>query len=84
MGEIFCVEHDINNTVMHDLYAMQYARSNGETVGHIPQYLSRLCFQFIEDGGEIYAKVIGKRYSAGQGMGLEVPVEITFTGNHKY
>lgn len=83
LGEIFYAEHD-SSAVMHDPNVMRYAQSDGETVGHIPKYLSRLCFQFVEDGGEIDAEVIGKRFNAGKGMGLEVPVEIRFTGNHKY
>ena len=29
-------------------------------------------------------EVIGKKFNTGQGMGVEVPVELRFTGNQKY
>ena len=50
-------------------------------MGHILKYLSKLCFRFVLDGGDIDAEVIGKKFNAGNGMGVEVPVEWRFSGN---
>ena len=69
-----------------DRYAMKFKTSNGATVsvGHIPKYISKICCKFVNDVGELDAEVIGKRFNAGQGMGVEVPVELRFVGNQQY
>ena len=82
LGEILLIEHD-HYAVVHDPHMMRRAQQNGETVRHIPRFLSQLCLHFVEDGGDIDAEVIGKRFNTGQGMRLEVPVDIRFTGNLK-
>ena len=66
----------------YDKYAMKYYTSSEEhTVGHIPKYLSKFCFKFVLDGRDIDAEVIGKKFNAGNGMAVEVPVELRFSGN---
>ncbi len=55
-----------------------------KTDGHIPKHLSQLCFKFVDDGGELEAEVIGKRFNAGEGKEEEVPVELRSSGNKKY
>ena len=84
LGEILVITPD-PDSVMHDKYVMKYTTKEEEhIVGHIPKHLSRLCFKFIEDGGELDAEVIGKRFNAGNGIGVEVPVELSFVGNKQY
>eukprot|EP00795_Rhopilema_esculentum_P009982 gene9982-18605_t len=84
LGEILVITPD-PDSVMHDKYVMKYTTMEEEhIVGHIPKHLSRLCFKFIEDGGELDAEVIGKMFNAGNGMGVEVPVESSSVGNKQY
>eukprot|EP00794_Sanderia_malayensis_P012460 gene12463-13748_t len=84
LGEILVITPD-PDAVMHDKYGMKYATKEEEPiVGHIPKHLSQLCFKFIEDGGELNAEVISKRFNAGNGMGVEVPVKLSFVGNKQY
>eukprot|EP00794_Sanderia_malayensis_P013337 gene13337-14716_t len=83
-GLLLMVPEMTNFALTHNPNATAYAQRNGETVGHSSYYLSRLCFQLVEDGGDIEDEVIGKRFNAGKGMGLEVPIEIGFTGTLKY
>ena len=52
--------------------------------GHIPKYLSKLCFKFVLDGGDIDTELIGKKFNAGSRMGGEVPVQLRFVANKKY
>eukprot|EP00112_Aurelia_sp_Birch-Aquarium-sp1_P016954 Seg3886.3 transcript_id=Seg3886.3/GoldUCD/mRNA.D3Y31 product="hypothetical protein" protein_id=Seg3886.3/GoldUCD/D3Y31 len=81
LGEILVITPD-PDAVMHDKYVMKYTTKEEER--HIPKHLSRHCFKCIEDGGELDAEVIGKRLNAGNGMGVEVPVELSFVGNKQY
>ena len=83
LGEI--LNADANpGAVRYDKYAMKYYTSSEEhTVGLIPKYLSKLCFKFVLDGGDIDAEVIGKKFNAGNRMRVEVPVELRFSGNKK-
>ena len=66
---------------------MKFVSTEEDTVGHIPQHLSEVCFRFVEKmviGGQIDAEVIGKRFNSGDGLGVQVPVELSFVGNKKY
>ena len=38
----------------------------------------------MEDGGEMDGGIVGKRFNAGTGMGIEAPVELRFIGNKQY
>ena len=46
--------------------------------------MSKLCFLFTQDGGELDGEIIGERFKAGTGLGVEVPIELRFLGNQKY
>ena len=50
-GEILFPERELNNVV--DQYAVAVTKDSGETVGHFPRKISRLCSMFIEQGGDI-------------------------------
>ena len=60
LGEILTVENDAE-AVQHDKFAMKFMKPKGKTVGHIPKHLSKLCFKFVDDGGQLDAEVIGKK-----------------------
>ena len=84
LGKILVITPD-PDAMMHDKYAMKYTTKEEEHfVGHIPKHLSRRCFKLIGDGGELDAEVIFKRFNAGNGMGVEVPVKLRFVGNKQY
>ncbi len=55
-----------------------------EIVGHVPLELSKIFWKFISEHGDIEAECIGDRYNAGEGKGLELPVDYKFAGNKKY
>ena len=40
--------------------------------------------RFLGDGGEVEAECIGNWYNAGQGKGLEIPVDYRLVGNRRY
>ena len=68
-----------------DRYAVVVKKDSGETVGHLPQKISRICSMFLQRGGEITATVTGRRrYSSNlvQG-GLEIPCDLKFRGEEK-
>ena len=53
----------------HDVFAVAIRREENDTVGHIPQEVSREMCNFLVNGGEAIAEVIGCRYNSGGGMG---------------
>ena len=79
LGEVLEVEPDAH-AVEYDIHAVKFISNKEEhhTVGHIPKYLSELCFEFFEDGGDLEAEVIGKIFNGGKGTGVEVPVDLKF------
>ena len=83
LGEILTVESD-PECINHDKFVMKFSSSQEDTVGHVPRHLSEICFMFVEDGGQLDAEVIGKRFNAGGRMGIKVPIELRFTGNMQY
>ena len=71
LGEkLFCQEEPDNE---YDEFAVVVQTSDEELV-----------HTFISDGGEAEAEVIGCRFNAGTGMGLEVPIDIKFSGTFPY
>ena len=86
LGEkLFCQEEPDNE---YDEFAFVVQTSDEETVCHLPIQISKLVHTFVSDGGEAEAEaeaeVIGCRFNAGTGMGLEVPIDIKFSGTFPY
>ena len=83
LGEVLITERELHNVA--DRYAVAVKKHSGETVGHLPRKISRLCSIFIDQGGDITCVVTGnRRYSSDlvQG-GLEIPCSIIFRGKEK-
>ena len=61
-------------------------KDSGETVGHLPKKISRMCSMFIQEGREIMCTVIGnRRYSSDLvQVGLEIPCTLLFCREEKY
>ena len=53
---LFC-SPEVGNVV--DRYAVAVKKESGETVGHFPRKILRMCSMFIQQGGEITATVTG-------------------------
>ena len=52
-----------------------------EVVGHVPLFLSKTLNKFLRlPGSYACCKVTGTRINKGIGVGLEIPIEITFVG----
>ena len=83
LGEVCTVERDPNR-LAHDKYCMKFVVPNGQTVGHVPKFKSKLCFLFTQDGGELDGEIIGKRCNARTGLGVEVLIELCFVDNQEY
>jgi len=83
-GETLCTGRELHNVV--DRYAVAVTKADsGETVGHVPRKISRLCNMFIEKGGDITYVVTGSRrysFDLAQG-GLEIPCTLIFRGQEK-
>ena len=70
--------------LVRDKYAIA-VENNGQTVGHVPEFLSKLTFFFLKYGGKLQIKVNGpRRYSADlkQG-GLEIPAQFYFKSSNE-
>ena len=83
VGEELTCQREIGNVV--DRYAVAVEKATGETVGHVPKKISRICSSFLQCGGTITAIVTGcRRYSSDlvQG-GLEIPCSLRFYGEEK-
>ena len=83
LGEVLLTQRELHNVT--DRYAVAVKKHSGETVGHLPRKISRLCSMFIGQGGDITCVVTGNRgYSSDlvQG-GLEIPCSIIFRGKEK-
>ena len=59
LGEELTCEREIGNVV--DRYAVAVKKDTGETVGHVPKKISRICSLFLQHGGVITAIVTGRR-----------------------
>ena len=83
LGEVLETKRELHNVT--DCYAVAVKKHSGETVGHLPRKISRLCSMFMDQGGDITCVIIGnRRYSSDlvQG-GLEIPCSIIFRGKEK-
>ena len=71
IGDIF--ETEVEDFDDHDRYAVA-VQVDGDTVGHLPKEVSKICYFFIRNGGCITGKVIGSRKLSSVFMkGLEIP-----------
>ena len=59
LGEELYCEQDIGNVI--DQYAIDMKKDSSETIGHLPQKISRNCTMFLQRGGEITDTVTGRR-----------------------
>ena len=81
IGERF--ETELQDFNEHDRYAVA-VEVEGDTVGHVPLEVSKICHYFIKDGGSITGQVIGKRQYCKVFMkGLEIPCKYEFTARKK-
>ena len=51
VGEELTFQREIGNVV--DRYAVAVEKATGETVGHVPKKISRICSSFLQCGGDI-------------------------------
>ncbi|KAJ7387573.1 hypothetical protein OS493_000907 [Desmophyllum pertusum] len=82
VGDVLHCEVEENN--QYDKYAVAIKSESNQTVGHVPIELSKLFCEFLADGGSLEAECIGHRFNAGQGKGLEIPVDYRLIGNKRY
>ena len=75
---------EIGENNEHDKYAVAVKDESGQIVSHVPTEISRPFSKCIRDYGEIEAECIGHRFNAGQGKGLEIPVDYKIIGNQQY
>ena len=70
--------------MVEDKYAMAVL-NNGQTIGHVPKFLSQLIFFFLKHDDTLSIKVTGERrfsFDLPQG-GMEIPAEFTFKSVHE-
>ena len=84
IGEELPVQREVSN--IHDYFAVAVLK-NGNTVGHVPREISRVCWYFLhtESGSEMTCIVNGdRRRSEIDGKGLVVPCVYIFRGKQKH
>ena len=82
VGDILDCEMEPEND--HDRYTVAVKNKEEKIVGHVPIELSRICYKFLSEYGQLEAECIGSRFNTGQGKGLELPVDYRFVGNARY
>ena len=83
IGEELPVQREVNN--IHDDFAVAVLK-NGNTVGHVPREISRVCWYFLhKSGSEMTCIVNGdRRRSEVDGKGLVVPCVYIFRAKQKH
>jgi len=81
IGEELRCERDEDND--KDRYAVAIIKPSVGIVGHVPRYISRLCYHFIMHGGEIYSIITGTRQYSWDlpNGGMHIPCKYRFVGN---
>ena len=79
IGEVLTCEREPASAF--DKYAVAIKNEAGHMVEHVPKELSKVFNKFLKDYSEIKAECIGNRYNAGQGKGLELPVDFRLLGS---
>lgn len=82
LGQILICEPEPDNE--HDEFAIIVKTKDEDIAGHLPMDISEIVFNFLTDGGDAEAEVIGSRFNAGLGKGLEVPLDLKFIGSKFY
>ena len=88
VNQVLQTRQEVGNS--KDPYAVAVVKSSdtGEIIiGHVPREISRLCWYFIEDDGEISCTIIDankKRSTALSQGGLEVKCCYKFVGKRKH
>ena len=82
IGEELPVQREVNN--IHDDYSVAVLK-NGNTVGHVPREISRVCWYFLHKSGSEMTCIINgdRRRSEVDGKGLVVPCVYIFRGKQK-
>ena len=83
IGEELPVQREVNN--IHDDFAVAVLK-NGNTVGHVPREISRVCWYFLhKSGSEMTCIVNGhRRRSEVDRKGFVVPCVYIFRGKQKH
>ena len=86
IGEELPIQRKVNN--IHDDFAVAVLK-NGNTVGHVPREISRVCWYFLhKSGSEMTCIVNGDRrrseVDGPTGKGLVVPCVYIFRGKQKH
>ena len=85
IGDLLSTDWELANE--DDKFAVCVYRTNhneNELVGHLPAEFSRIAAYFIQNGGEIFCKVTGKRvHSKGPRGGLAIPCKLRWTSSNK-
>ena len=86
MNEVLQTRQEIGNPEDEHAVAVVKTSDAGErTVGHVPKELSRICWGFLHNDGEIICTVTGsRRRSPLMQGGLEVPCRYKFIGKRKH
>ena len=59
LGEELSCDREIGNVI--DRYTVAVKKDSGETVGHVPKKISRMCSSFLQQGYALTAIVTGRR-----------------------
>ena len=78
LGEQLTCQCEVGNMV--ERHTISVKKDNGETVGHMPKKIPRICSMFFQHGIIITATVTGRRrYSSDLAQGvLEIPCNLRF------
>ena len=81
IGEELRCERDEDND--KDRYAIAVIKLSVGNVGHVPRYISRLCYHFIMHGGEVYSIITGTRQYSWDlpNGGMQIHCKYCFIGN---
>ena len=83
IGEELPVQGEVNK--IHDDFAVAVLK-NGNTVGHVPWEISRVCWYFLHKSGSKMTWIVNgdRRCSEVDGKGLVVPCVYIFRGKQKH
>ena len=81
IGSILTSEPEVRpGALVEDKYSIAAVLDNGQTIGHVPKFLSQLIFFFLKYEGTLSIKVTGERrfsFDLPQG-GMEMPADFVF------